>query len=150
MAAVGDDAKARQACLTLPVYLFPMGLGMVALCVDMLLALVVAGGGKLITAGRGCAMVMVLRVYIASFTAAWGAVALAADCLWLACTDASQAYYCVFPCLIEVSGCFCAASAMVWVCCELPESPISVDFRYLRETVSASERAEWARHVGGC
>ena len=92
-------------------------------------------------------MAIVLGMSVASFAAAGVAVALAADCLWLACAVASQAYYCVFPCLIEVSGCFCAASAMVWVCCELPESPISVDFRYLREIVSASERAEWARHV---
>ena len=119
-----------------------------ALCVVLLYALWVEGRGETVAAGRGCAMVMILRVYIASLTAAWGAVALAADCLWLACAVASQAYYCVFPCLIEVSGCFCAASAMVWVCCELPDLPISVDFRYLRETVSASERAEWARHVG--
>ena len=93
-------------------------------------------------------MGVVLGVYTASHPVVWGAVALAVDCLWLACAVASQAYYCVVPCLIEVSGCFCAASAMVWVCCELPDLPISVDFRYLRGTVSASERAEWARHVG--
>ena len=106
------------------------------------------GGGELVIAGRGCAMVIVLGISVASFASAWDAVALAADCLWLACAVAFQAYYCVVPGLIEESGCFCAASSMVWVCCELPDLPISVDFRYLRGTVSASERAEWARHVG--
>ena len=148
MVAVGDVVKAHQGCLPLPAHMNPMGLGKLALCVVLLFALMVVGGGEHVAAGRGCAMVMVLGVYLASHTVVWGAVALAADCLRLACAAASQACYCIFPCLIKESGCFCAASAVVWVCCKLPESPIPVDFRYLRQAVSATERTKWARHVG--
>ena len=89
MVAVGDVVKAHQGCLTLPAHMFPMGLGKMALCGVLLFALLVVGGGKHVAAGRGCAMVMVLGVNLAGLTAVWGTVALAVDCLWLACAAAS-------------------------------------------------------------
>ena len=66
--AFGDVAKARQGCLTLPAHMYLMGLGKMALWVGVLFALLVVGGGKHVAAGRGCAMVVVLGVYIASHT----------------------------------------------------------------------------------
>ena len=64
-----------------------MGLGMMALCEALLLALVMAGGG-LVSAGRGCTLAIVLGVSVASFAATWIAMALAANCLWFACAGA--------------------------------------------------------------
>ena len=66
--AVGDVVKALQGCLCLPARMYPRDLGKMALCVDLLFALMVVGGGKHVAAGRGCAMVVVLGVYIASHT----------------------------------------------------------------------------------
>ena len=63
-----------------------MGLDMVALCEALLLALVMAGGRELVGAGRGCTLAVVLGVSVASFAATWFALALAANCHWLACT----------------------------------------------------------------
>ena len=67
----------------------PKGLGKMALCVVLLFAQMVVRGGKHVAAGRGCAMVVVLGVYIARPTVVWGAMALAVGCLWLACAAAS-------------------------------------------------------------
>ena len=89
--AVGNVAITPQGCLALPAHMCPKGLGKMALCVVLLCALWVDGGGKHVAAGRSCAMGMILGVFLASHTAVWGAVALAVDCLWLACAAASQA-----------------------------------------------------------
>ena len=70
LVAIGDISYARQGCLILPVHWFPMGLGMMALCVALLLALVMAGGGELVITGRGCAMVIVPGISVASFASA--------------------------------------------------------------------------------
>ena len=49
--------------------------------------------------------------------------------------------------LVEENGRFCAASFMVWMYCELPDSPVSNYFRRQREAASASERAKRTCHV---
>ena len=55
-------------------------------------------------------------------------MAQAVNCHWFACAAVLEAFHCVVSGLVEENGRFCAAPYMVWMNCELPDPPISVDF----------------------
>ena len=46
MVAVGEVVKTLQGCLSLPARMYPRDLDKMALCVDLLFALMVVGGGE--------------------------------------------------------------------------------------------------------
>ena len=66
--------------------------------------------------------------WLASISALWCAVAWAVDRHDLAFAATAEAFHSVLFGLVEENGRFCAAPYMVWMNCELPDPPISVDF----------------------
>ena len=76
----------------------------------------------------------------------WWAVEGAISCYFLGAVLLADAIHCIVFCLVQEDCRFFAASFMVWMYRELPESPVLAYLCWLRNACFATECAERACH----